>query len=806
MSRIIIKNLPKIVTQEKLIDHFKGQGVITDSKLAYRDGTFRGFAFVGFESPEQAQAAVKGFNNTYFYNSKIIVELAKDLNDASRPKSQKQLQKEKQEQAEKIKHERKLLKEKARLKASGGNASVKAAILEKHKNDPKFLRYLELNLGPNSDLLEEVKETKPPDCKKSEEMHDDSEDEGIVKDEAKLAKTQLSDREYWQSITKEVSDEEEENEEAEKEEPASDPQDSSSTKTSKWKELHSVRLRIDKFPKKAKSGSAKKSKNLSKSDIRTFFNPVKVSSIRKNQKNRFEYFIGFSSSLLMQQALKKNGSILLGVRAKVSPLTSQQDTAAVQHKAGSAPWSEAQQRLDQAEPVAESGKLFVRNLSYLVSENDLREKFSKFGEIVDLELPVCKQTRKLKGFATVSFLQPRSAVLAMNALDGTDLQGRVLHVLPALSQEQVDQMNPFKSSFKQQKAQEQKATAGSWHNWNTLFVSSAAVVDIMAKKHNKTKEQILDNEGNQSAAVTLALGETQIVDETRRFLEDNGVSVEAFSDPTVARSDTVLLVKHLPAGTKATDVAELCAKFGELGRVVMPPSGVTCVVEFLSATEAKRALKNLSYKRFGPSPLYLERAPVKTFCTDTPPARPADVQAPQDESDESAKRKRENSECDDESDTEQKTTAKPAGEPEPHTTLYVQNLPLDSTEDDIKKWVKDLENMEHVVKSRIPVIPFGALKRTFLQKHHSGEYNNGGYGFVEFLNLEDAKRALEALGLSTHLLGRRLVLQWAKEDESVDELRRKTAQKHEFAKHLGAVHKKMRHAMVESSGRTEFDE
>lgn len=34
--------------------------------------------------------------------------------------------------------------------------------------------------------------------------------------------------------------------------------------------------------------------------------------------------------------------------------------------------------------------------------------------------------------------------------------------------------------------------------------------------------------------------------------------------------------------------------------------------------------------------------------------------------------------------------------------------------------------------------------------------------------------AYEALHLSTHLLGRRLVLQWAKDDEDVDEIRKRT--------------------------------
>ncbi|XP_018020973.1 probable RNA-binding protein 19 [Hyalella azteca] len=910
MSRIIVKNLPKIVTQDKLCEHFKTQGLITDSKLAFRDGIFRGFAFVGFESPEQAKAAVKTFNNTYFHNSKIVVELAKDLNDATRPKSQQQIKQEKKEQLLKKQQELCLKKERARLKASGGDASIRAQILDKYKNDPKFMNYLELNLGSNVSLLEnksrEKKNKKNILSVEKDHKNNSENEEEIDDDSDKLAKKkELSDREYWMAMTKEVAEEEDNNEKNNENDVDKKTDDGvkahSPNRCKKWKELFSVRLRIGKFPKKAQMGLSKKNKSLSKSDLRNFFSPIKVSSIRKNLKDRFEYFIGFSSAQLMNQALKKNGSILLGVRVKVSEASPQQqqdgDENAVQRRQGSAPWSEAEKRLHEAEPEAESGRLFVRNLSYLTTEKDLRDKFSQFGEIVDLELPVCTQTHKIKGFATITFMQPMSAVIAREKMDGAAMLGRVLHVLPGLSKEQVDEMNPFKSKFKQQKAKELKATAGSWHNWNTLFISSADVVEIMAKKYNKTKEQILDNEGPQSAAVTVALGETQIVDETRRFLEDNGVSVDAFSDPSVARSDTVLLVKHLPAGTKATDIAELCSKFGELGRVVMPPSGVTCIVEFLSATEAKKALRELSYKRFGNSLLYLERAPVKTFNTEAPKSgdsrQPDPAQEPPP-SGESLKRKREQS--DDESDEEPsleaatvktKKSETPTLEPEPHTTLYVQNLPLDATEEDIKKHFSSTGEVMSVVVARkgdkslgygfvqylkqrsarealislagstlngrdlllklsekrlaatvkssrqmqdygkqlsakisvknIPFQatrkeleqlfrPFGALKRTFLQKHHSGEYNNGGYGFVEYLNMEDAKRALQSLGLSTHLLGRRLVLQWAKEDESVEELRQKTAQKHDFAQHIGSTHKKMREAMQEATGRTEFDE
>lgn len=49
------------------------------------------------------------------------------------------------------------------------------------------------------------------------------------------------------------------------------------------------------------------------------------------------------------------------------------------------------------------------------------------------------------------------------------------------------------------------------------------------------------------------------------------------------------------------------------------------------------------------------------------------------------------------------------------------------------------------------------------------------------------QRALDTMGLSTHLMGRRLVLQWAKEDDTVDELRQKTAQQLSVVQSLGEL-------------------
>ena len=67
-------------------------------------------------------------------------------------------------------------------------------------------------------------------------------------------------------------------------------------------------------------------------------------------------------------------------------------------------------------------------------------------------------------------------------------------------------------------------------NWNSLFLGVNSVMDVMAEKYNVSKTQILEADGTkQSAAVRVALGETQIVNETRDFLISHGVKLDAFS-------------------------------------------------------------------------------------------------------------------------------------------------------------------------------------------------------------------------------------------------------------------------------------
>lgn len=79
-----------------------------------------------------------------------------------------------------------------------------------------------------------------------------------------------------------------------------------------------------------------------------------------------------------------------------------------------------------------------------------------------------------------------------------------------------------------------KIAAGSSHNWNTLFLGQNAVADTIAATYNTTKEKVLeDGSKGLSAAVKLALGETQLVQDSRKFLEENGVCLDAFNQVSI---------------------------------------------------------------------------------------------------------------------------------------------------------------------------------------------------------------------------------------------------------------------------------
>ena len=73
-------------------------------------------------------------------------------------------------------------------------------------------------------------------------------------------------------------------------------------------------------------------------------------------------------------------------------------------------------------------RLFVGNLSYQTTENDLQDYFVQAGAVTSVSLMMDKFTGKSRGFAFVEMASPADATKAVEMLHGKELQGRALTV------------------------------------------------------------------------------------------------------------------------------------------------------------------------------------------------------------------------------------------------------------------------------------------------------------------------------------------------------------------------------------------
>ncbi|HSB33603.1 MAG: RNA recognition motif domain-containing protein [Nitrospirota bacterium] len=73
-------------------------------------------------------------------------------------------------------------------------------------------------------------------------------------------------------------------------------------------------------------------------------------------------------------------------------------------------------------------KLYVGNLSYNTHDEDLRETFSKFGEVLSATVIVDQATGRSKGFGFVEMAADEDAEKAISSLNGTSLMDRTITV------------------------------------------------------------------------------------------------------------------------------------------------------------------------------------------------------------------------------------------------------------------------------------------------------------------------------------------------------------------------------------------
>jgi cold-inducible RNA-binding protein len=83
-----------------------------------------------------------------------------------------------------------------------------------------------------------------------------------------------------------------------------------------------------------------------------------------------------------------------------------------------------------------TNKLFVGNLSFNITENDLQDAFAAHGTVTETNLMVDRMTNRPRGFGFVTMSTAEEAQKAINALNGKDLDGRAITVNVAKPREE----------------------------------------------------------------------------------------------------------------------------------------------------------------------------------------------------------------------------------------------------------------------------------------------------------------------------------------------------------------------------------
>jgi multiple RNA-binding domain-containing protein 1 len=324
------------------------------------------------------------------------------------------------------------------------------------------------------------------------------------------------------------------------------------------------------------------------------------------------------------------------------------------------------------------------------------------------------------------FANSEDALRAYREMDGATYQGRLLHILPAQpKRENASQLDehamsklPLKQQLKIKRKMESNTAA---FKWNALYMNMDDVMSSIAARMGVEKSQLLDPTSSD-AAVKQALAETHVIQEAKSYFSENGVDLDSFK-PSRKRSDTTILVKNFPYGTKHDEIRDRFSSHGQVVRLLIPPSGTMALVEFAAPSHGRAAFDALKYSRVGSSILFLEKAPEDVFSSAPSTAAVATLAAftPTDDSKQAKLT------------TADLLEGTPNVENVDTSTLFVRNLNFTTTNDKLRDAFGPLSGF------------MSAKVKTKPDPKRSGQTLSMGFGFVEFRSKEDAQAALAAM-------------------------------------------------------------
>ncbi|BFZ64076.1 Multiple RNA-binding domain-containing protein 1 [Saitoella coloradoensis] len=682
-TRIIVKNLPQRLSQDGFAKHFSTHGEVTDVRLVTnkKTGQSRRFGFIGYKTAKDAEEAIKWWNNTFVGMSKVEVSWARESGDADMPKAWSAHTPG--TTAYNIAHAPPAAatedgsKKRKRDDEPAHDAShiAKLRALEE-ANDPKLKEFMDVMGGTkgrrtwdNKDSALEfamqnqdtVAVAEPQMMKLVEGKDDDEYDELPPK---QAHQDVVSELPLAEEISVDVKEGTEESA------PAAQPEGMS--------DMDWLRSRTNRL--------------LDLDEEDTSMPPVRPPA---------------ATAVVREVASNPSGS-------ETAPdVAEPQDEEAEVHGAA------AEEEI--LEQIQSTSRLFLRNLPFTATEDDLRALFGQFGEVEEAHIPIDKLTNSAKGYAYILFTAPSSAVTAYKALDRQHFQGRRLHILPAQAKREQHKLDDFaisKLPLKKQKELRRKAAANKeqW-SWNSMYMNQDAVISSIADRFGVSKSEVLDPTSS-NAAVRQALAETHVIQETKEYLKSEGVDLDSFNKKE--RSDKVLLVKNFPYGTTVEELSKLFSDFGDLGRIILPPAGTIAIVEFLQPVDARTAFARLAYRRFKEAIMYLEKAPRGVFDGEKAAAAAVTASGPVP--------------VDAKSTADEVMAANPVDvDAMDSATLFIKNLSFKTETAGLIELFKPLNGF---LSARVKTKP---------DPKRPGQTLSMGFGFVEFASKSTAMAAMNAM-------------------------------------------------------------
>ncbi|KAL2003337.1 hypothetical protein VTN02DRAFT_4247 [Thermoascus thermophilus] len=673
-TRVFVSGLPPTFTNEQLGKHFSSRFHVTDAHVFPK----RRIGFVGFKSPAMAQEAVNYFNKTYIRMSKISVELAKPIhseNDASSKSSAKNKKNsDVDNSANTLKRKRDAVNTQQDTKLQEYLAVMQHSSKTKTwANDEGFAESLNPVSASKRPLEEEQPNEEPPQSQRKKAKVDGVADASIPKTQAR-EKTPSTNGEQVESHDSNGTRiaEQDRNEDAVERDAHAAPQSQTEPQSdADWLRSKTSRLLglLDE-DEQAEQDSSKQRKTLE--------------AVEEDDDS-------------------ESGGVALDTPA--APVSSNAEKTKEEDDAN-------------INLIRNSGRLFVRNLPYDATEADLEPVFLPFGKIEEIHIAFDTRSESSKGFAYVQYVDPTSAINAYKSLDGSTFQGRLLHILGATAKKtyKIDESELAKLPLKKQKQIKRKMeAASSTFNWNSLYMNADAVMSSVAERLGVSKSDLLDPT-SADAAVKQAHAETHVIQETKAYFTANGVNLDSFKQRE--RGNTAILVKNFSYGVKAADLRKLFEQYGQLTRLLMPPSGTIAIVEFARPDEAQKAFKGLAYRKLGDSILFLERAPKDLFVEGAPTTQPS---VPETKAVSQGFSTADTFAAD---DTEEVVTT---------STLFIRNLNFATTTARLTEVFKPLDGF------------LSATVKTKPDPKRPGQTLSMGFGFVEFRTSAQAQAALRAM-------------------------------------------------------------